>query len=516
MSNHSPQPPRHRGNFISRYVDPIRNAASMEGHVLMAETIAKLVAVIVTSVGFGVWGYDVAAQYTDWAAIQILAGLLFAGIAAWITDFAFSHFLENSLFQFFAFWKFDWIHTAVPRDGWYITFFLRPIRWVVVTLIVAGLFWADWASVTTLRSPIANAKKERVERVDFAALRSEQQRAIANTISPIDKEITQLRADIATAERNVVANNSALQKLVADGNSWAKGQMAAKKTAATKADKKRLATLQAQRDKAYSDITASTAQERQIALADDQSAQQSEAESKAAIATLFTMFGLGSKMLTIFFRLFLVINFLITSPNWDANGDGVVDGNDVAAAARTTPHKNSQAQHSASPSPAFAQRRRAGFVRHDEPPEHPQSRTDFALGAPSVPPTIPGRIAVEQCSTAEKPEQSSRNSSGNPTGTPTVPRSQKGVCADVKYWKMQAKQCLERSITQKREEFREHNRLRYEAYRSMLEALGVQVQPVGEGRLEFKEPPEYDTSDTAMRIVEAQYTILQNLKNRAA
>lgn len=515
MSNQSAR----RGNLISRYVDPIRNAASMEGHVLMAETVAKLVAVIITSLGFFIWGKDVAAQYTDIVALHWLTGILFVAIAAWITDFAFSHFLENSMFQFLAFWKFDWIHTAVARDGWYITFLLRPMRWAVVTVIVAGLFWADWTSVYTLRSPIANAKAERAKRVDFSALRAEQQRAISATVAPIDSEIKQTRADIASAERAVAANNPALQQLAAEGNSWAKGQIASKKAKETKPLKKRLAALQAQRDAAYSGIVASTAQERSIAIADDQAAQTSDGESKTAISTLFTQFGIGSKILTILFRLFLIINFLINTPNWDANRDGVVDGDDVTAAAsgrsaHTTTPPHPQGFPAGGHSPAFAGRRRAGFVRHDDPPE---SRTEFGLGAPAVPPTtptsVPAQNPVEHCSTGETPEQSTGNNSGTEAPGQSVP---KGVLIDVKYWKMQAKQCLERSMTQKSEKSREDNRIRYEVFRTMLEALGFQVERTGGWELNFREPEVTDTSDDAMRIIEAQHTILWNLKNRQA
>ncbi len=509
MSNHSAR----KGNFISRYVDPIRNAASMEGHVLMAETVAKLVAVIITSLGFFIWGKDVAAQYTAIVALHWLTGILFAAIAAWITDFAFSHFLENSMFQFLAFWKFDWIHTAMARDGWYITFLLRPMRWAVVTIIVAGLFWADWTSVYTLRSPIANAKAERTERVDFSALRTEQQHAISATVAPIDSEIKQVRADIASAERAVVANNPALQKLAAEGNTWAKGQIATKKAKETKPLKKRLDALQSQRDAAYSGIVASTAQERSIAIADDQAAQTSDAESKTAISTLFTQFGIGSKILTILFRLFLIINFLINTPNWDVNRDGVVDGDDVTAAASgrsahttTPPHPQG---YPGTHSPAFAGRRRAGFVRHDDPPE---SRTEFGLGTPAVTPTVPGQNPVAHCATTNNAEQSVENSSdGNSTDT-----SPRGVLADVSKWKKYSNEYYKRSITQKRPEKRNDNRIRYESYRTMLEALGVKVGVGENNRLTFRDPDSYDTSDDAIRIVEAQYTILWNLKTHTA
>jgi hypothetical protein len=75
---------------------------------------------------------------------------------------------------------------------------------------------------------------------------------------------------------------------------------------------------------------------------------------------------------------------------------------------------------------------------------------------------------------------------------------------------------LERSETQQRASKRKDNWDRYCAYRTMLEALGVRVER-GEGySLIFTHPPEYNTSDDAMRIVETQYDILHNLKTRTA
>jgi len=42
----------------------------------------------------------------------------------------------------------------------------------------------------------------------------------------------------------------------------------------------------------------------------------------------------------VLFRIFLVISFLAKSPTLDANGDGIVDGRDVTAAAGGVPPEN--------------------------------------------------------------------------------------------------------------------------------------------------------------------------------
>lgn len=497
-----------RGNIIARYVDPIRNARSMEGQVLLAETIAKLVAVVITSIGFFIWGMSVAAQYTEWVPAHWLSGALFAGIAAWITDFAFSHFLENSLFQFLAFWRFNWFPN-VARDGIYITFLLRPLRWVVVTVIVAALFWADWNSVYTLRSPIANAKKEKVERIDFSALRADQQQAISAQIAPIDNEINRVRADISRAERDVHNANPGLRELADRGNKWAPGELKRKKDRATRADRKRLETLQQQRDQVYASVTASAEKERTIAIADDQDAQATEAENKAAISTLFTQFGIGSKILTILFRLFLIINFLINTPNWDANRDGVIDGEDVTAAAQGSeqPEQRTEQPAPRGPSPAYAHRRPIGFHRSEDPPENPQGRTQQVFTNIPLSPfiTVPAEIAVEQCSTAPEPET---------TAVPEQPaKTGLGVLADLREWEKRANQTYKRSFSSQREEYREDNRHRAECYTIMLKCVGVEVTEQ-EGELKFQHPPAYTLTEDVLFVIDEQKKRLEQIGKR--
>ena len=501
-----------RGTIFARYVDPIRNARSMEGQVLLAETIAKLVAVIITSIGFFIWGMSVAAQYVDQVWVHWLTGALFAGIAAWITDFAFSHFLENSLFQFLAFWRFNWFW-RFASEGFYITLLLRPLRWAVVTIIVAALFWADWNSVYTLRSPIANAKKEKVERIDFAQLDAAQRQRIHDQVGPIDAEIAQVRDDIRKTEKDITAANTGLRELAQKGNKWAPGELQRKKDRATKQARKRLQSLQEQRDRAYAAITGASQQERGQAIADDAAAVATEAENKAAISTLFTQFGIGSKILTILFRLFLIINFLINTPNWDANRDGVIDGEDVTAAAQGVEQSEQRITEQPAPrgpSPAYAERRPIGFHRQEqEPPDTPKGRTHQIFTNIPLSPiiTVPAQNAVEQCSTANSPQ------------TVVVPeqseRAGLGVLADVREWEKRANQTYKRSFTSQREEYRDDNRQRSICYSIMLKCVGVQVtEDPDAGELKFQHPAEYTLSDDVLFVIAEQKKRLEQIGKR--
>lgn len=508
MASSSSSTNKPRGNFLARYVDPIVNARTLDGRVLAVETLAKIVAIVITSLGFFVWGASIAAQYGAPEWLQYVVGGLFAGLSAWITDMAFSDFLENSLFQALSFFQFKWYNSSTD---WYTAFFLKPLRWVVVTAIVAGLFYADYNSVYTLRSPIANAK-EKSERVNFKALDAAQRQRIADQVGPIDREIEQVRKDIAREEKNTLSSNSSLAELSANGNSWARNELQKKVAKATKTDKKRLAKLQENRDKALSSITAAADKERNLAIADDTAAQQADIESKAAISTLFTTWGFGAKLLTILCRLLLVINFLINSPNWDANQDGVIDGADVAAAAQHSYTTSSTVPPPQPGAPAYnkSDHRRIGFKDY----QNPDSRTGFYFGDPSdssVPPrTVPAleqiQNTVEQCSTVPKPGTAAQQEQS----AVTVPGA--SILADVKEWRKRCSQCFHRALNQQREEYRENNRRRTEAYAAMLRAVGVGVTLDFAGLLlEFKEPEQYTISDEAAAEIQRQQAELENI-----
>lgn len=504
---------KRRGNFLARYVDPLLNASKLDSRILAAETLAKLVAILITSLGFYVWGASIAEQYGAHPYLQIAAGLIFAVLSAWITDMAFSDFLENSLFSMLSFFQFKWVNN-IESHGWYITLVLKPLKWVVVTIIVAALFWADYTSVYTLRSPIANAQ-EKTERVELSALNAEQQRNVKAAVGPLDAEIKQVRADISRAERDVTSANAGLKDLADKGNRWAPGELQRKKDRATSAARKRLKELQADRDQVYKSATLSAGKQLDLAIADNTAAQRADEESKESVSTLFTFWGFGTKCLTILFRLLLVINFLINNPNWDVNGDGVVDGRDVTAAAgaRHSPTIPSEPTTSG-PSPAYADRR-IGFKHYDEP----EGRTPFKLSDPPTPfgptptvptqtvPTVPHKNTVEQCTTAPNP---------GTVGPATVPeQASQSLIADVREWQKRAQQTYKRSRTQLREEKRIDNRHRATAYCIMLQAVGVEVtEDETSGELRFKEPAQYTINSDVAFVIKEQREQLESIGKR--
>ena len=313
----------------ARNVDPLLNARTLDGHILAAETIFKLIAIIVTSIGFFVWGQDLTTQYGGPPWLGYVVGALFAFVTAWVTDISFGHFLETVLYQLITFFSFNWL-TIKPKGGIYRHYFLMPLRWSIVMVIVAALFYADYKSVYTLKDPIANAR-EHYKPTDYSSLHNQQQARVKDATADFDRQIKEEKQErdrkVANAQSHV-----ALQQLANDGNGWARQQLKTRATAAEAPYKKRLASLQEKRDKVADAERAANEQERNNIITADNAGLSADSGNREAISGMFTQFGLGSKIMTILLRLLLIINFLVNNPG-DWNGDGKIDGEDVTAAA---------------------------------------------------------------------------------------------------------------------------------------------------------------------------------------
>lgn len=65
------------------------------------------------------------------------------------------------------------------------------------------------------------------------------------------------------------------------------------------------------------------------------------------------------------------------------------------------------------------------------------------------------------------------------------------IVADSKEWQMRARQCLKRSITQQRPEFRADNEARAFGYIALLRTIGYSVDYDNKGLPVFTQPSEY-------------------------
>lgn len=311
-------------------INPQKNSRNVDRQVWLAERVFLMVAILITSVGFFVWGRSAAAQYTDWPLAQTLVGVAAALASAFVTDFAFRSFLEEVVFQGLA-----WFHPNVinrERNALYFKA-LAISRWVLLVMVVGALFLADWYSVQAIRDPFASAAKQ-TETTDITAATAALSASMKEATGPMADQITALKKDIAAAERRTESTNSSLAALVAQGNGWAIREMEKKKAAATKSARKQLTALQGSYTEALGRQSATIASSTEQITARNAEIEQENRQKRYTLSGMFFLFGAGSKALTVILRIFLVISFLSKTPTLDVNGDGVVDGRDVTDGAR--------------------------------------------------------------------------------------------------------------------------------------------------------------------------------------
>lgn len=311
-------------------INPQKNSANVDRQVWLAERVFLIVAVLITSVGFFIWGRSAASQYTDWAFGQTLVGCAAALASAFVTDFAFRSFLEEVVFQGLA-----WFHPNVVGRGGQQTYFriLAVSRWLLLLVVVGALFIADWYSVQAIRDPFASAAKQ-AQTTDITTANAALAGSLKSTTAPMAEQIAALKKEIASTERRTETSNTALAALVAQGNGWAVRELEKKKARATSAARKQLNTLQDSYTQTLSRQSAVIATNNEQITARNAQIEEDNRQKRYTLSGMYFMFGAGSKALTVILRIFLVISFLAKTPTLDVNGDGVVDGRDVTEAAR--------------------------------------------------------------------------------------------------------------------------------------------------------------------------------------
>ncbi len=333
--------------MINHAINPVANHNKIDKRILFAENVTIWVVILLTSIGFFVWGRSIAAQYTDNPWAQNITGAAAAAISAFITDIAFREFLEDVIYQFLAAFKIK-EGTTFKTLNFKFNYArnLKVLRWFVLSAIVGGLFYVDYFSVQAIRNPFA-AQARQKPTTDVAAVAADLTKETAAATEPMAAHIANIQAqirqadrDIRTAEANAAAKNKSLRDLIANGNTWAQAEMNKAKARASEPARKHKAALQTQLDAANQTYTTALARQNDaitaVTTATLQKNQQIETENQEAkysLSGMYFMLGFGLKALTIFFRLFLVVSFLAKNPNFDANNDGIIDGRDVTAAA---------------------------------------------------------------------------------------------------------------------------------------------------------------------------------------
>ena len=314
-------------------INPYHNRDTTPRNIRLAESGARITATITTSIGAFIWGQDLAARYLpgEWditpfltAAVGIAAGV----IMGYLTDFMFGNLLQRVAYDMFAAGHPNVTKWDGPR---YFKRLRRAESWLFGLLLV-GLFAFDLYTTLIIRDPIADQARADAT-TDIAAATATVSAAQNSAAAPMAAQLKDLDRRITAEERRITAANPALQKLAADGNTWARQQIAAKRNRVTK-------TLRAERDQltaAYNRTLASqsdqlAATQRQITETNDRTAVTNQ-RNRNVMAGMYVAFTVIPKILSIILRILMVITFLAYSINFhpDLTGDGIIDYADVEA-----------------------------------------------------------------------------------------------------------------------------------------------------------------------------------------
>jgi hypothetical protein len=320
----------------NRGFNPWATKARTERNLIKVEWATKWGSSIATSLAVGVSGYafisgsigDVMLLGVNLGTVAgIIVAILAAALAGWATDFAFSDFLKEAVFQLCLFFNFQWL-TLPEGQKWVNYYVYMPLLWAAKATLVGLLLWFDIYSIKSSNRPVQAMAKQETE-INVSA--EQQQIAATMAKTGFQSEITALEKAISDKEANVRASNSALTALAASGNKWAPKELKSRISAATSSDRARLIKLQ----KKQEGITLQNSKimyegTSQLLKRNDKIALDNEAK-RNAVGTIFNMFGIGMKVISVIIAVMLVLSFLIKHPNYDANGDGRVDYQDVNA-----------------------------------------------------------------------------------------------------------------------------------------------------------------------------------------
>ena len=293
-----------------------------------------------TGIGFALTAYLGASQYGP--TVAMVAAVLAFVVSGAVTDVGFRLLLREGLFQFLVFFRGNWVarfrkerdayNSTHQKGGAWFAFVNQGYRfatWVVIVGLIGYFTVADLSGVDSAKQSVgkvgimapplfdaAEAGKE------IAAAQSVTLQQYRKDIGAIEREIDQTRADVARKHASLAA-------LAGSGNGWAKGQLEAKRSAATANARKRLEKAR----ELYSSkaATLSEAGTAQVAtaqkMADD--AAKAYAESVAAREWLFVLMAKGSTYGAIACAFIVILLFLADAK--DTNGDGVITAADIDA-----------------------------------------------------------------------------------------------------------------------------------------------------------------------------------------
>lgn len=315
-------------------INPYANRDTTNRNIRRAEIGARWVATITTSLGAYVWGQDLAARYLpeEWgiwtAALSAIAGLLAGAIMGFLTDFMFGNLLQRVTSDILM----SWHPNVVKFNGDKYFKKLRRAEKAFFCILLLLLLSVDIYTTLIIRDPIADRARQN-QTTDIAAITTQVTAAQTAAADPIAYQIKTLTAKIKDDERRAAAANPSLLKLAAEGNTWAKQQIAAKKARATKATRAQLDQLNNTYNQTLTAQSATLATtQAQITEANARTAATNQ-RNRDVMAGMYIAFTIAPKTLAIILRVLMVITFLAYSTTFhpDLTGDGIIDYADVEA-----------------------------------------------------------------------------------------------------------------------------------------------------------------------------------------
>lgn len=290
---------------------------------------------LTTGIGVFIWGKDIASKYLPDTLpgahiIAPLFGLLFAIGAGWLTDVGFGKILQKVLFNAMA----SRHPNVVKWNNGQSDYFnkMQTGERVGLVLLLVSLLALDTVSTFIIRDPVAEqAGNNPIINID--SLRSTITTTQAAELAALRNRSSEKTKAIVETRNRVGASNPALARLKAQGNGWAATEIAKKQARATKADAIALEKNEAEvsttieQNREYLNARVTEAEQK------NQQNQERNARSQAVTGTMYLIFSIGLKLLTILLRVMLVVTFCAYSYrfNPDLTGDNIIDYEDLNA-----------------------------------------------------------------------------------------------------------------------------------------------------------------------------------------
>jgi len=326
-----------------RIFAPGENTVRTMQTIRNASYVCQIVVTITSSIGVYFWASEIALKYlppgawiTPYAAIAF--GALAGYFAGYITDIGFGRVLQDVLFRSLAA-----NHPNIRKweGGTYFTQFQRVetwMKWGLLCLLLA----MDVASMYVITDPVTRAAG-RDAITDIEALRAALVAKQAEQVSALHAQAREKGRTIAADERRVAQSNPALVRLRSEGNGWGSSTLEKKQSSATRSDRAAKASIEQSALQARSQGMEYTAARVAEAAAQNKETEQRNRDNRAIAATMYLLFTVGLKVLTIFLRIMIVVSFIAYSYHFrpDITNDGVIDyldAEEFAATGGTTPN----------------------------------------------------------------------------------------------------------------------------------------------------------------------------------